>query len=273
MLAIGLATPSVEARAACIVDARLALDRHGLRAVAALCRLAEVWLPAAVHGVLRDPRAHARDVPRLVPEPYGAALRALDPADEEAAVRDALDRWSRAAADADLAALPLYHLGDRADECRASPQTDRAARDRCEQLVQGLDVLVQRSGYDLPRGQIVGDCFRDALALCAALAPYGAFILTRLERDGEGAPALCDYADAWRLRVNHVARGASPAAALVRRLLARAGLLTLAWAGVRLACVHVLAPGLPVVGGPDPRLDDGEVAQAWGAADVFWHEV
>ncbi len=258
-------------RPACIVDARLALGAHGLRALAALCRRVEVWLPQRVHELLRDPPRRLASSDGLVPRPYALAARELDLSQAAREVREALDRASRLPAEAEFAAWPLHHLGDRADECRIPPHADGGLRQRTEQLRRGLDLLARASRFDLPRGDEITACFRDAAALGAALSAWDGFVLTRLEPDGWGAPALCDYLDAWGLEVRAIAPedegGSGPEAP------AAAALRPLAWAGLRLAAVHLVVPGAAVVGGEDPRLDDAAVAEIWRGATACWREV
>jgi hypothetical protein len=261
-----------ERRALSVIDARLALGRHGLRAVASLAAHAELWLPRALFELLRAARGAQKEASALVPRLYAAGLRDVSPEREEELVRGELRAWERMPEDTELASLPLHRLGERADESLLPPCSERGLRERCEQFQRGLDRLANEAGYDRPRGLPLIDCFRDALALGAALAPRGACVLTRLEPDG-GRPALLDYADAWGLHAREAdARGGRPGA-IARQLLARAGLAPLRWDGLRLAAIHVVLAGLPVVGGPDPRLSDEEVASRFREATLFWHEV
>ena len=82
------------------------------------------------------------------------------------------------------------------------PDVDRQLRERCEQLQRGLYHAMTRVRVrPAARRDCVAACIGDAVALCAALEPYGAFILTRLEADAKRRPALCDYLDAWGVPV------------------------------------------------------------------------
>ena len=204
----------------CVIDARLALSRHGQLSIARLVREFPVWIPQELHRVLRDTRSYLRRSNRLTPRPFCESLRQLDMEAEATTIGEELSQWDRLPDEDDLASLPLHYLGDRADECSIPPDVDRRLRERCEQLQRGLYHAMNRSGYDLPRGETVAACIGDAAALCAALSPYGAFILTRLEADCQGSPALCDYLDAWGVpspkrragtpRVRWLARYAGP---------------------------------------------------------------
>jgi hypothetical protein len=254
---------------ACVVDVRLMLGRHGLQICSALSRCLELWLPQALHELVRA-RPGARPAGALAPRerPGGGADPDLRAA-EVAEVADELALWDLLPQDAALAALPLYHLGARADECRVPPSSDGGLRRRCELLQQGLDLLAVASGREVDE---LASCHRDAAALCAALLPYGAFVLTRLEPGG-AAPALCECLEAWDLRAEAVAGRGGPVGAQLRAALVRAGLLPLVWAGLRLALVHVVLPGVALLGAPDPRLDAADIASRWSLATVYWHEV
>ena len=259
-------------RPPCVVDARLALSQHGQLSVARLAREFQVWLPHELHRILRNPRAYLDDPSQLVERPYCGALRKLDYDGEAGVVGRELSQWDRRPQEDDLAALPLYYLGERADECLVPSDVDRRLRERCEQLQRGLHLAMNQSGYDLPRGEVIGACIRDAVALSAALEPYGAILLTRLESDDEGAPALCDYLDAWGVPTSQAPRH-GPMLRWLRDALARSGLAPLSWAGVPLAVVHVFVAGFPVLGGVDRGLDDDAVARLWTNASIFWHRV
>lgn len=253
-------------RRACVADARLALSRHGLLSIARLAGTFDVWLPTELREVLRAaPEAPDELLPRL----FCAALRKVDRAADAAAVAEELRLWDRLPEDPELAALRLYHLGDRADECVVPPFADRGLLARFEQLRSGLDVLMTRSGYMIPVP--LAQCFRDAAALCAVLAPCGGFVLTRLETDERGEPAICEYLEAWGVATARAPDGGGLGAAVLGEAIAAAGLGSIAWSGVAFAAVHVLIEGIPVIGGPRPGLGADAVAARWERAKVFWH--
>jgi len=260
-------------RPPCVVDARLALSRHGQLSVARLVREFPVWIPRQLQRVLRDTRSYLPHVNRLTPRPFCGSLRHLDMDAEADAIGQELSQWDRLPEEDDLASLPLYYLGDRADECSMPSDVDRRLRERCEQLQRGLYSLMHRSSYDVPRGETITACVADAAALCAALEPYGAFILTRLEADCQGRPALCDYLDAWGVPVTEAPTTDEGAARWLCDGLAQCSLSPIAWAGIPLAAVHVLVSGFPVLGHADKGLDDDAVERLWRHASVFWHRV
>jgi hypothetical protein len=272
-LAATLPASTLTARHVCVVDGRLALSRLGIVTLARLCGGCEVWLPSEVREILASARAYLDTADRLVPRPYCVRLRSIDRDAEADAVARELAQWERLPSNDDLAALVTFTLGDRADECAIPPHVDRSVRPRYAQYSAGLSYLMMASGYDWPRGEHVACWVRDALALSAALQPYGAVIVTRLEPDDFGAPALCDYADAWGVSSTEVEAGGGAGASALRDGLGRAGLGPLAWAGVTLAAVHVLVPGLPVLGDSDRGLDTDAVARLWQQAAVFWHRI
>ena len=260
-------------RLVCIVDARLALSPLGPLAVARLTSEFAVWLPRELREILRDTRPHSADPGRLVPRVFCAPIRRINAAAEAQAIGEALAQWDRLPENDELASLPLYSLGERADESFTPVTFDRGVRQRCEQLQAGLDLVMRGSAYDLPRGGTVAACVRDAVALCAALQPCGAFILTRLEPDREGAPALCNYLDAWNIPTREAPSDSHQAVAHLHDALAASGMGPIAWAGVQLAAVHVVLSGIPVAGGADERLSHEAVADLWSRASVFWHLV
>jgi hypothetical protein len=260
-------------RQPCIVDGRLALSRMGLLSVALAAREFDIWLPTMVQQIVREPRAYRQAPGALRPRVFSAALRELDEAAEVRGIAEELALWDRRPSSDELAALPLYFVGERADETSVAPSVDAGVRERCEQLRHGLSLIVERSDYDAPRGQVVADCHRDAMALSAALSPYGAFVLTRLEADGSGAPSLCNYAEAWGLRVQKVPDCGGDASQALRAALLRCDLGPLAWAGVAFAVVQLVVPGFPVLGRRDGDLDDARVAALWQEARIFWFSV
>ncbi len=260
-------------RPPCVVDARLALSRHGQLSVARLSRDFSVWIPNELHRVLRHVKSYLDDPARLTPSPYCAAQRRLDMSAEADLIGQELSQWDRLPEEDDIAALPLYYLGERADECFTPPDVDRRVRDRYEQLRRGAHSLRISADYDLPRGEVVGACIADAVALCAALEPYGAFILSRLEADAKRRPALCDYLDAWGVTTSEAPPRSIRAVGWLQDALTRCGLAPIGWAGIPLAAVHVLLPGFPVLGGADRGLDDDAVSRLWERASVFWHRV
>ncbi len=250
------------------------LSRLGLLTATRLVSQFTVWLPRELREILRSPRTYMGDPSPLLPRVYCSALRNLDAKADAEAVCAELSQWDRLPESDELAALPLHYLGERADESFSPALCDSHLRERYEQLQRGLDLKLRASSYDQQRGATVAACVRDAAALCAALQPHNGFILSRLEVDGTGAPALCDYLDAWGVPVSDEIPDCGGEAGLPLRVaLARAGLGPVSWSGISLVAVHVVLPGFPIFGGADPGLDDDAVARLWTQATVIWHRV
>lgn len=250
---------------ACIVDPRLALSPLGLMAAARLSAECAVWVPRELRETARRPQAYLSHPDKLVPRVYGAHVRSLEARDDE--VRDALGQWA-SALQGSLGAVRFFHLGEHRGESALPLAVDGGVHERFERLGAGLDAARESANYDEPRGEVIAACFSDAAALCAALAPYGAFILSTLEADRRGAPALCNYLDAWGVRVVDVTARAGADADVLRALLARAGLGPIEWSGVAFAAVHVVPPGLGLdAPAPDFHRD------AWRRTHVFWHRI
>ena len=272
MLATADLARSPALRMACVLDGTFALGPFGLHAAAALCGESDVWIPRRLHRTLRD-LSWRRKPESLVPRYWAAGARDLRPAELAEATRAELLRWSRRKCEPVLASLPLRSLNDHADECSLPPGIDGGLPQRCDELERGLSRVALASGYDLPRGSIVVEHAVDALALCAALAPAPAVVLTRTDPDGYEEPVLAAYLRAWGLPVFAVPRHGGRAAANLRGLVARAGLLPLQWAGLNLVAVHVIAPEARLLGSANPPLDEEAAAAVWKHASFHWHEV
>ncbi len=258
-LAAGSAAPMLARSRACILDPRLALSGVGLLAAARLSTECSVWLPRELRETLRGSRAYQSQAGKLAPRVYGAQTRGLPRRDDD--IRDALQQWE-SVLQGPLATLRLYYMGERPGDSLLPGSLDHEVHARFEHFASDLDGVVRSVGFDLPRGEVLAACFRDTAALCAALAPYGAFILSVLESDGKGAPALCNYLDAWDLPVADVTARAGTDAEVLRWVLGRAGLGPIEWTGARFAAVHVVPPGLGISAGE---------AIAWNRVKVFWH--
>lgn len=272
MPAVDLLPAFLPLRPGCVLDGALALGPFGLRMAAALCADVEVWIPRRLHRTLRDPDSLDR-VDQLVPRYWAAGSRDLNPARAVEAARAELRRWFRRLREPALASLPLRALNDQADECALPPGVDAGLHQRTEELEAGLQAVADRSGYDLPRGRFVIEHTVDAIALCAALAPTPAVVLTRMDPDGYREPALASYLRAWGVQVSQVPGGGGRAAAQFRHVIARAGLLPLRWAGVRLIAMYVAVPDARLFGNADPPLETGPAAAVWKQATCHWHEV
>ncbi len=254
-----------------IVDPRLALRGLGPFVVARLSAECTVWLPSELREIVRGSHAYREHPERLVPRVYGLGLRSLDRRRDAEDIRESLAQWDAAYARG-AGWVRTYHLSEHPDESLIPSHVDPGIHERFEVLARGLDQLMLRSDYDLPRGAAIASCFRDAVALAAALSRESCFILTALEADGRGAPALCNYLDAWKVAVSDVTESAGADGAALRAVLASAGLSPVEWSGVVFAAAHVVPPTLV------PRLPGGEVSddaarRLWERTKVFWHRI
>jgi hypothetical protein len=250
---------------ALVLDVRLALGSHGLRAATELSRINELWLPQRLDALLRMAPRQRSPADAFAPRagaPVFPGARAWPEVGEELAL------WERLPEDPDLAALPLFHLGERADDCRMPPWADRSLRERCEWLQAGLDEAARAAGAEPRPDDDLAACFRDATALAAAL-PYEAYILTRL--DSDGAPAIAAQLEEWGVPVHEAS--AQPATPELRASLAAAGVSRFSLAGLRIAALIVAVPGIPVLGAPLTTLSVSQVASLWRRASVVWLEV
>ncbi len=263
---LATAAPALMARGpSCVLDPRLVLSPLGLVTAARLAGECPVWLPRELRETLRSPQAYRVHPDKLAPRLYGGHLRELAPPDED--IREALGHWS-AALQGWWGPVRVFHLDEHPGQSRLPASVDGGLHERFERLAAGLDRAVRQARYDLPRGEAIAACFRDTAALAAALAPYGAVILTVMEADGLGLPAVCNYLDAWGLRVLDVTDQAGDDAQALRALLARAGLGPVAWAGLAFAAVHVVSPSL----GLEVTDERGALA-LWQRTRVFWHRL
>jgi hypothetical protein len=272
-LAPAAVTIPLSRRLRVVIDPRLALRALGPFIVSRLSAECVVWLPSELRQILHGSHAYRAEPDKLVPRVHGVARRGHDRTREAEAedIRESLEQWDAALARG--AGVRAYHLGERADDALLPANVDPGVHQRFEALARGLDRLMTRSGYDLPRGIAISSCFRDAVALAAALSRDSCFILTALESDGRIAPALCNYLDAWKVNVADVTANAGMDSALLRGTLSHAGLTPVEWSGISFAAVHVvprtLAPRLPC----GAALEDAAAVRLWERTRIFWHRL
>jgi len=240
-------------RLSVVVDTRLALSPFGALIVARLSAQLAVWIPPELRELLYSAHVYRDDAERLFPRVYGAKIRSLDPVREAEAIRESLAQWSAYLTGAGSSSR-MHYIGEGPGQSRLPSQVDPSIHERFEAFARGLDAAMTGSAYDLPRGTIIASCFRDAVALAAALAHTHTFILSALEADERGAPAICNYLEAWSTPVTDVTGRSGPDTAALGSVLAAAGLGPLQWSGVAFAAVHVVPRGAHAV-------------------HVFWHRL
>ena len=260
-----------------VIDPELALSPLGLIVVARLSARCAVWVAPELREVLRSNHAYRDQPQRLLSRPQRVpGVRRHGSPGRADGVRSALVQWSTVLASR-TSAVRTFYLGDRPGDSVVPSHVDPGVHERFEFLARGLDVVMMRSGYDLPRGLPIASCFRDAVALAAALAQERSFILTLLEggeRGGGGAPALCNYLEAWKIPVSDVTTRAEADTVALRSVLARAGLGPVEWSGVAFAALHVVPHGLaPESERASSRTRDAAAVRLWEQTRVFWHRL
>ncbi len=240
-------------RSSVVIDPRLALSPFGPLIVSRLSTHLAVWIAPELRELLRSAHVYRDDAEKLFPRVYGAKIRSLDPAREAKAIRESLGQWSAFLAGAG-ASPHSYYLSDNPSDSMLPSHVDAGVHERFEGFARDLDLAMTTSAYDLPRGVVLSGCFRDAVALAAALVHTPTFVLSALEADERGAPALCNYLEAWKMRVADVTGRSVPEASALRSVLAGCGLGPVEWSGVSFAAVHVVPRS------PEP-------------VDVFWHRL
>ena len=261
-------------RPVCVLDPALAFARCGLLLAQRLSTEAELWVPRELWQILDNLEVYARR----------PGLLDGDGAGHDAWRRDALRQWEVARAEQDLAGLRLHFIGDGiADSMLPAGEEVRLVH-RFASLVRALDAHVEGHA---PVDDPLAACAREAAALAVALSGRGARILTTQPARGAPTqpPALCALLAQWGLASHDVAahRGARIERELLLSALTRAGAAELAWAGLELAAVHVVAPraaAIPSfgatmvpVGLDDDALpyDDEDATDWWSDAGAYWY--
>jgi hypothetical protein len=233
-------------RTSVVIDPRLALSPFGTLILARLSAHLAVWIAPELCELLRSGHVYRDEAERLLPS-------GGEPAVETEAVRESLDEWATFFA-GDGPPSRAYYLGERPREGLLPSDVDASVHERFEGFARSLDSAMSASDYDLPRGALISSCFRDTVALAAALVHTPTFILSALEANEDAAPSICRYLEAWKLPVSDVSGRAGADAAALRDALATASLGPVRWSGVSFAAVHVVPRGSDT-----PR--------------VFWHRL
>lgn len=267
-------------RQACVLDVDLALSRFGLLFSLRVAQEMNVWLVRALWEILDNTQFYLRN-PGLL---FDAHFRSPDRA-EYAELVAALDQWHVARLEADLAGLRVYWAGEARKESLLPKDCDEQLIPRFERLAKCLDVDDVVSSQLGIRTYRYSDFARDTVALTAALVRYRPVIFTRLpaagKRDNDEEPQLCRYlrrCDIPCRRVDgrsHRIANASQWGAFINRN----NLQELFWSGLRVAAVHIVAPGvlaLPSAGDPGevyPPTDceDQAARRCWKTAQAWWY--
>jgi hypothetical protein len=244
-------------RRACVLDAHLALSPFGLLLAQRLSSEFDLWLVRELWQILDNTQYYLLEPERLVPVAPGKSPSKVHPS-SNGNLRETLAQWDTARTETDLGGLKIYWIGDAISESLLPSRVDPHLVSRFEILASSLDARARKLPPESEN--VFADCFRDAVALTAALSQHRAFILTLQAPDNTSAPDrsepfICGYLrHYWRVRCNRVeiTRQVRMERDVVLPLLTRAGATELMWAGLKLAAVHVLAPRSVVI----PRLND-----------------
>jgi hypothetical protein len=267
-------------RWACVLDPTLILSPYGL-ALSRLGEVLELWVGRELWHLLDNTHFYTQHPSLLV----DATMRTTDDALTSQEALQALLAWERWRLEYDQAGLQLFWVGDDPSGSLLPAHVDARLVWRYERLACTLD---RRAGRTETPGQILAPAFRDTVALTVALRT--SFILARPPgplSEGQGPP-LCTALTGWGVPCSqlpsndpfvHVERN------YLRHLLVNAGLAPLLWAGLKLAVVHVWAPGVSaLLAGPRQESFDGleDLSEAtdtapptddclWQAAQGFWY--
>lgn len=225
-----------------MLDTHLALSPHGLLLARRLSDQLDLWLVRELWQIL-DSTDYYRSNPNQLIPPLPGKGKIETPCVNPQSIRDVLTQWDLARMATDLSGLKVHWLGDALPESLLPAGTDPDLISRFETLAVALERRVPKEFQDDQQPHIFSDCSRDTAALTAALIPYKGFILTLGNTDKE--PVLCTYLKE---------RFALPCLMLDRKqsrlerdflnsILAKAALSELLWAGLKLAALHVVAPG------------------------------
>jgi len=256
-----------------VIDASFAFSPLGLLTTMRLARIAHVWLPRALRGILDNDALY-----RSRPGQLGAHW--LPPASREAVLERmaaALTPWHQAWTYGRLSSQ-VHWIGDARYESVIPERGDGSMLPRFEACCAALDSrLALRQA---PGASALDDCARDSLALACALQPEPVVILAACPRLGD-EPTICGYlasADIEARRLSHPA--ATP---LLRDLGLADALMPVIATEQSVALLHLVAPGalsLPDAWSDDewsldelPDEGEGLRPYVWDGALVLWQPV
>lgn len=265
-------------RWACVLDPTLALSPLGLPLVRRLCHGMEMWLVRELWHILDDSQYYLRRPDALWEGEVGAGV--IAGAGEDLRVQQVLRTlggWEQIRLCTDLSGLKCCWIGDGLAESLIPEDRDAGLCARYEWLSALLDARIDARGT-------LANCFRDVAALAAALET--ALVLTQVI--DEEPPAIGRALLRWGVPCRQISnddRLCALESAGLSQVLVQAGVAKLAWAGLRLAVLHVVAPGAlaavplaPELGVAGDGEDEGYVgadedadADPWLDAQAFWY--
>lgn len=250
-----------------ILDVRLALHRLGLMMATRLAEELRVFLVPTLWEVL-DNTAYLNHHPERLSEG--------DRSGTEVEAGVALAQWERARVELGLSALNIFWAGDALHESSLPKDMDPGLSERFSYLAEGLTRYMgdesdgQEIAWPLHEGS------RDAAALAAAMIRYRPVILTLCDHAQE-PPQLCKLLHKSGLQCRQVtAIESQPVCDYLRPVLARSGVLELAWDGLQLALVHLVAPQALLMSpseeaDADPYTSRVEKPDPWCGASAYWY--
>jgi hypothetical protein len=316
MLFPALSVEVDQRRRACVLDFSLALSRFGPAVARNLSDVLEVWIVPEMWHILDNTCLYLDKPELLLPHADygGVTAERLEEASRETA--SALREWERLRFETDPACLRLYWIGDGPLESFLPSRVDQQILTRWTALAASLDARI--TGRLPPPDHPLAAAYRDTAALTAALG--NAFILTCLldsddawdtqngNWNGDGGlvpsfdekptgliPPICLALSSWGVPCRQLA--APDQFAVIERdqfrhLALFSGIAKYVWAGLRLAIVHLLVPGMYLPPstfgaasdnpGPDERLErelfgangaSHPTGDLWASARGFWHEI
>jgi hypothetical protein len=269
-------------RPACVLDPTLALSPLGLPLVRRLCHGMEMWLVRELWHILDDSQYYLQRPDALWEGEAGAGVMAGAGKDLRLQqVLRTLRGWEQIRLCTDLSGLKCCWIGDGLAESLIPEDRDAGLCARYEWLSALLDARIDARGT-------LANCFRDVAALAAALET--ALVLTQMI--DQEPPAIAQALGRWGIPCRQIStedRLCALESAGLSAVLVQAGAAKLAWAGLRLAVLHVVAPGalaavplapeLTVAGeGEDEGFgtryvgaDEEADADPWLDAQAFWY--
>ena len=256
-----------------VMDASFAFSPLGLLTTMRLARVADVWLPRALRGILDNDALY-----RSRPGQLGAYW--LPPASREEMLGRmvaALTPWQQAWTYGRLSSQ-VHWIGEARYESAMPDRGDATMLPRFEACSAALDSrLALRQP---PSPSALDDCARDSLALACALQPEPVVILAARPH-GYEEPAICGYLAGAGIEARRLAHPA--AAPLLRDLGLVDALMPVIATEQSAALLHLVAPGALAL--PDSWSDDdwsldempdqgeGLRPYVWDGAMVLWHPV
>ncbi|MCF6147060.1 MAG: hypothetical protein E3K37_00195 [Candidatus Kuenenia sp.] len=282
-------------RKACVIDTTLALSRYGLLLTQRLGDEFDLWLARELWQILDNTQYYLSNPQFLTPVRPGiqrktGKIHANGGNEAKYFLKDILSQWDIARMETDLAGLKIFWIGDAMSESLLPKNADQNLIHRFETLARSLDIKIKKNGSDTQQENIFVDCFRDVVALTAALIPHRGFILTRhgmmSDELPENEPIICSYLRNWGIPCYRVGmdQKIEIEKASLFPIFARAGVTELMWAGLNLAVVHICAPDaiiMPFISNEDDVFEraleplheqrEEEMKDWWRHAVCFWY--